>query len=276
MRKVNISISLLVAFILIFTSINPVIGFFSVKNSEYSNSPLFTVRIQHAQNLQPSSLTSQFLGKNAPIGISLPPRYIIKKDILLELSKVDVQKKFGNLDQTALDKWHFALQVAENNLAVINKMIREDSVQIGNLIQEYLQFSENELQQVFLSKLNEINLQDNGVLSPLSPKIFKGKTTNFTSGPICNITSGPICSITTQPICDLTSQPICELITLLPPCLTLMGLRCPSAGLKCNAPTAGKICKFLIQLGPLLKLIAIILIIALIIFIFSCYEAQSF
>ncbi len=267
MRKVIIPLSLLVVCIVVFASFNPVIGFFSMKNSECSNSPLFAIRIQRVQSLQPSSLTSQFLGKNATVDIFLPPRHIIKKDMLWELSKVNVQKKFGNLDHIVLDKWHFALQIAENNLPVINRMIREDSVQIRNLIQKYLQLPENELQQVFLSKLNEINLQDYGVLSFLSPTIVTGETANITTGPICNITSGPICSITSQPICDLTSQPICSLITLTPPCLTLMGLRCPTAGLKCDTPTTGVICGFLSKLGPLLKAIAVILVIALILFI---------
>ena len=267
MRKVIIPLSLLVVCIVVFTSFNPVIGFFSMKNSECSNSPLFATRIQRVKNLQSSSLTSQFLGKNAPVDIFLPPRYIIKKDMLGGLSEVNIQKKFGNLDHIALDKWHFALQIAENNVPALNRMIREDSVQIRNLIQKYLELPENELQQVFLSKLNEINLQDYGALSSLSPKIVKSETTNITTGPICNITSGPICSITSQPICDLTSQPICNLITITPPCLTLMGIRCPTAGLKCNAPTTGTICELFSKLGPLLKAIAVILIIALILFI---------
>lgn len=267
MRKVIIPLSFFIVCIVVFASFNPVIGFFSMKNSECSNSPLFATRIQRVQNLQPSSLTSQFLGKNAPVDIFLPPRYIIKKDMLGGLSKVNIQKKFGNLDHIVLDKWHFALQLAENNLPALNRMIREDSVQIRNLIQKYLDLPENELQQVFLSKLNEINLQDYGALSSLSPTIFKVDTTNITTGPICNITSGPICSITSQPICDLTSQPICNLITITPPCLTLMGIRCPTAGLKCNTPTTGTICEFFSKLGPLLKAIAVILIIALIIFI---------
>jgi hypothetical protein len=47
-----------------------------------------------------------------------------------------------------------------------------------------------------------------------------------------------------------------------------MGLRCPTAGLKCNKlPTTGTVCTFLAKLGPILKAIAVILIIALIIFI---------
>ena len=64
-----------------------------MKNSECSNSPLFAIRIQRVQNLQPSSVMSQFLGKNATVDILLPTRYIIKKDVLGELSKVKVQEK---------------------------------------------------------------------------------------------------------------------------------------------------------------------------------------
>ena len=200
---------------MVFATFNPAIGFFSIKNSEYSDSPLFAIRIQRVQNLQPSYITSQFLGKDATIDILLPTRYIIKKDMLEELSKIKVQEKFGNLNSIILDKWYFALQIAENNLPDINRMIREDSVKIRNLINEYLQLPEDELEQIFLSKLNEINLQDNGDLSYLSPTIPTSKTTNITTGPICNITSGPICSITSQPICGLTSQPVCGLITIL-------------------------------------------------------------
>ncbi len=266
MKKVIVAFCIIVACILILTSFNPVIGFFSVKNSQNKDSPLFTVRIQRVQNLRTSSLTSQYLGKHAPIDIILPTRHIIKQDMLRELSKVDIQKKIGPIDSDILNKWYFVLQVAENNLATINKILREESVELRKLIEKYLQLSDDELKQVFLAHLQELNTQEYNFLSLYTPNP-NSETSNITSGFFCNITKGPVCRFTSQPICNLTSQPICDLITLMPPCLTLMGLRCPTAGLKCNAPTAGKICEFLIQLGPFLKAVAIILIIAFILFI---------
>lgn len=268
MKKIIVTFSIVLACILILTSFNPVIGYFSMKNSRNKNSPLFTVRIQRVQNLQTSTLTSKYLGKHTLINIVFPTRYIIKNDMLRELSEIEIQKKIGIVDNDVLNKWNFVLQVTENNLVAINKILREESVELRNLIEEYLKLSDDELKQVFLNNLNGLNLHEYSVLPIYSPKKFNSRTTNITSGFFCNITTGPICSITTQPICELTSQPICDLITILPPCLTLMGLRCPSVGLKCNSPpTTGKICDILTQLGPLLKAVAIIVIIALILFI---------
>jgi len=266
MKKVIVTLCIIIACILILTSFNPVIGFFSLKNYRNEDSPLFTVRIQRVQKIEPSSLTTQYIGKDEPIDVILPTRYMIQQNMLKELSNVDIQKKIGNANQEILNTWHFVLQVAENNLATINEILREASVEFRNLIEKYLKLADDELKQVFLTNLNELTLQEYTFLSIYSPQMYTD-TTNITSGFFCNITTGPVCRFTSQPICELTSQPICDLITLMPPCLTLMGLRCPSAGLKCNSPTTGKICEFLIQLGPLLKAIAIILIIALILFI---------
>ena len=267
MKKLIVILSIVIACTVVLTSFNPVVGFFSSNNSVVKGSPLFSVRTQRVQNLQTSSLTPQYIGKDLPIDILLPTRNVIQEDTLRELSKIDVQNKIGNIDQEILNKWQLVLMLAENNLQEINKIIREENVELMDLIEKYQKLTEDELKQEFLTNLNNINLQNEIIVKASSTKTNNAGNANITSGILCNLTSGPICKLTSQPICQLTSQPICDFITILPPCLTLMGLRCPSAGFKCNLPTSGTICKILTKLGPILKTIAIILIIAIIIFI---------
>jgi hypothetical protein len=266
MKKLIVVVSIIVSCFLILISFNSVVGFFSTNNHQINDSPLFEIRSRRVQNLQPKYLTSQYIGKYSPNKFVLPTRNILKKDLLNELSEIDIQQKINGINQDAVDKWNLILMLAEKNLDEINKITREEYSEIRSIIDEYLKMSDEELKQEFILNLERINLQDEQLLSLTETKTKE--TVNFTSGPICNITSGPICQLTSQPICDLTSQPICNLITIMPMCLTLMGLRCPTAGLKCNKlPTTGTICTFLAKLGPILKAIAVILIIALIIFI---------
>ena len=154
MKKIVLTFCIITACILILTSFNPVIGYFSVKNSKNKDSPLFTLRVKRVQNLHSSSITSEYLGKNVPLEIIFPTRYIIKKDMLIELSKIDIQNKIDIGDTEILNKWQFVLQIAGNNLAVINKILRKDSETFKHLVETYNDLSAPELQNIFLTHLH--------------------------------------------------------------------------------------------------------------------------
>jgi hypothetical protein len=121
------------------------------------------------------------------------------------------------------------------------------------------------LEDLLYTHLDELPINDLKTIQKSQPDIQY--TQNITSGIICNITSGSICSITSQPICALTLHPICTLITMTPMCNTMMGIRCPTAGIKCVPPTTGALCLFLKNLGPIFKALLIITIIGIILFL---------
>jgi hypothetical protein len=267
MKKKTVLISLGIVAIFLMVSFTSVVGFHAVNSSQKNtNSPLFHLRLEKIANPEKTpSLSPLYIGKGKPVQISLPTREVLTEEMLHQLSSEDVKEKVRLLSSDLLQKWENILTIAENNLAEINSLIRQDYTEFQALISEYYSLSEQEAKDQFLEKIRTLDLQGlNDAYTISTPKNSGG---NITSGPLCNITSGQFCQITSQPICKITTQPICSIITGFF-CWTIFGPICPTTGIKCHPPTSRpKLCSFFISAGKILKTIIILMLLATVIFV---------
>jgi len=267
MKKKAALISIGIATILFMVSFTSAVGFHAVNSSQKNtNSPLFHHRLGNIINQGKNpSLSPLYIGKDKQIEIPLPIREVLTKEMVNQLSSEEVTEKVRLLNSDLLQKWDIILAIAKNNLAEINRIIRQDYTEFQTLITEYYALSEQEAEDQFLVNIRALDLQElKQADSTPTPDEPAG---NITSGPLCNITSGQFCQITTQPICKITTQPICS-ITKGFMCWTIFGPICPTTGIKCHPPTSRpKLCSFFMTAGKILKTIIILLLLAAVIFV---------
>ena len=187
-------------------------------------------------------------------------------ELLNQLSTGEVKEKVRAVCNGLGEQWDAMLAIARSNLAELNTIIREDFTGFQGLVNSYYKMSKQEVQGLFVEQMKAFDAQGlkniNVQQQPYEPQ------GNIPSGAICNITSGPFCQITSQPICNITTQPICLVVTKGVFCWTILGPLCPTAGIKCNPPTAHpKLCDFFANAGKLLKAILIVLLVAAVVFI---------
>jgi len=254
----------LLIFLVSFTS---VVGFQAVnKEANTSHSPLFHLRLEKVTNQDSAAaLSALYLGKDKEIDIPLPTREIFTEGLLNQLSTDEVRRNVCLLDNDFGEKWDILLTIARNNLAEINRVIRQDYLQFQTLVSGYYDMSAQDAQAEFLAQMRLLDvheLTEQHLNQPASEPLG-----NLTTGPLCNITSGWFCQLTSQPICQITTQPIC-LITKGVFCWTIIGPICPTTGIKCNTPTVRPLlCSIFAAAGKILKTLIIVLLLATVIFV---------
>ena len=266
-KKKTALISIGIATIFLMVSFITAVGFHAVNSSQKnSNSPLFHNRLGSIINQGKNpSLSPLYIGKNKQIEIPLPIREVLTEEMVNQLSSEEITEKVRLLDSDLLQKWDIILTIAKNNLAEINRIIRQDYTEFQTLITEYYALSEQDAKDQFLVNIRALDFQElkqaDSTPTPDEP------ARNITSGPLCNITSGQFCQITTQPVCKITTQPICS-ITKGFMCWTIFGPICPTTGIKCHPPTSRPtLCSFFATAGKILKTIIILLLLAAVIFV---------
>lgn len=266
-KKKTALISIGIATIFLMVSFITAVGFHAVNSSQKnSNSPLFHNRLGNIINQGKNpSLSPLYIGKNKQIEIPLPIREVLTEEMVNQLSSEEIKEKVRLLDSDLLQKWDIILTIAKNNLAEINRIIRQDYTEFQTLITEYYALSEQDTKDQFLVNIRALDFQElkqaDSTPTPDEP------ARNITSGPLCNITSGQFCQITTQPVCKITTQPICS-ITKGFMCWTIFGPICPTTGIKCHPPTSRPtLCSFFATAGKILKTIIILLLLAAVIFV---------
>ncbi|MBU0497630.1 MAG: hypothetical protein KKC68_07230 [Candidatus Thermoplasmatota archaeon] len=264
MKSTTILITIGLCTLLVLIPLTPVISMQTHTQSQPVN-PLFFTRISRLTTQQQiSSYATTYLGKDATITLPIYSRTLITSDLIWHLQNQPphLQTQQPQLQQ----KLDTLLTLAPSLLEYLNTYYRENTAEIDQHLTQLQQMTPDELHQYLIEHLTELPIHDLTDLSKTQTPQIQPQN-NITSGFICNITSGTLCSITTQPICGLTLQPLCALITMTPPCLTLMGIRCPTTGLKCNPPTTGIFCQLWTKLGPILKSLLLILLATIILFI---------
>jgi len=266
-KKKTALISIGIATIFLMVSFITAVGFHAVNSSQKnSNSPLFHNRLGNIINQGKNpSLSPLYIGKNKQIEIPLPIREVLTEEMVNQLSSEEITEKVRLLDSDLLQKWDIILTIAKNNLAEINRIIRQDYTEFQTLITEYYALAEQDAKDQFLVNIRALDFQElkqaDSTPTPDEP------ARNITSGPLCNITSGQFCQITTQPVCKITTQPICS-ITKGFMCWTIFGPICPTTGIKCHPPTSRPtLCSFFATAGKILKTIIILLLLAAVIFV---------
>lgn len=267
MKKKTIVCSLGIAGILCMVTLTSTVAFQSVAHSEkLTSSPLFQSRLNSilSQGRNPS-FSSLYIGKERSVDILLPAREVLSRQIINQLSSDEVYEKLRCLDSDLCSKWREIVLILENNLAEINRIIRQDFTSYQRLYTEFSSLSDEQVTQRFLEQIHMIDLQTYKQNEIGDSVQFT--TGNITTRPICNITSGQFCQITTQPICQITTQPIC-LITKGFFCWTIYGPICPTTGIKCHPPTSRPIlCSIFAAAGKILKAIIIVVLLATVIFV---------
>jgi hypothetical protein len=266
-KKKTVIFSICIVAIFLMVSFTSVVGFQTIRNSQNNtNSPLFHLRLEKVTNKENTpSFYPMYIGKNKTIEIPLPTREVLTREILNQLSTEEIKEKVRLLDSSLVEKWDAILAIAKNNLAEINRFIRQNYMEFQTQAAKYYAMPANDAQAQFLEllrglDLHEINQENTDQLSydPLG---------NITSGSLCNITSGPFCQITSQPICQITTQPIC-LITKGVFCWTIIGPICPTTGIKCHTPTSRPLlCTLFAAAGKILKTLIIVVLLAAVIFV---------
>ena len=249
--------------LLILLPLTPAINTYTTHTTN-SNNPLFTTRITRLTTSYSKAYQPSYIGQYSTTTIPIPSRRIITPDLINQLQQQAAHLQ--NTDSETQAKWTLILDMLPQLLDQLNNYYRENNGEIKNLLTKFNNMDKETLTQQFFDQLHQIKIDELYNLQNLQTTIPQ-KTTNITSGLLCNITSGSICSITSQPICALTLHPICTLITMTPMCNTMMGLRCPTAGIKCVPPTTGALCLFLANLGPILKALLLITVIGFILFL---------
>lgn len=251
-------------FILSFTS---AVSFQAVRSSQTTTiTPLFHHRLEHIIHMEKTpSFTPSYIGKDRPVQILLPTREIFTEDILTQLSSDEVKENVRLLCPDLLQNWDGILTIARNNLAELNRIIRQDYNEYSNYLSKFSLSSKQETKNQFIDMLHALELQgfqQNKQVPKEDPSLG-----NITTGSLCNITSGQFCQITTQPICQITTQPICSLTKGFF-CWTIYGPICPTTGIKCHPPTSRPVlCSIFGVAGKILKTIILVLLLATVIFV---------
>ena len=267
MKTKTLILSVVIAVIVLMLSLTSVVSFNAVNSSLNNlNSPLFHLRLGKITNQGKNpSLSRLYIGKDKPVEIPLPIREVLTEEMLNQLSSEEVKEKVRLLNSDLLQKWDIILTIAKNNLAEINRIIRQDYTEFQTLISEYYALSEQDAKDQFLVNIRALDLQE--LKQADSTPISDEPAGNITSGPLCNITSGQFCQITTQPLCKITTQPICS-ITRGFMCWTIFGPICLTTGIKCHPPTSRPLlCGFFATAGKIFKTIIILLLLATVIFV---------
>jgi hypothetical protein len=262
MKSPTLLITICLGILLLLLPLTPAINIHTIQTT-HPNSPLFNTRISRLTSPNNINRYSTYIGQYTALSIPIPSRALITTELITQLS--EKAQTLIKPDPDLQHKWTIILDLLPSLLDQLNSYYRENQGDLQPLLSQYRTMDSTTLEKLLCDQLQEIPLDDLQQLKISQPSTTQYQ--NFTSGIICNITSGSICSITSQPICALTLHPICTLITMTPPCNTMMGIRCPTAGLKCVPPTTGALCLFLRNLGPIFKALFIITIIGLIIFL---------
>ena len=264
MKLSSIILTIGLGLILTLLPLTPAINIHTIHSIQTEN-PLFNTRISRLTQPYKSIGYSSYIGQDTTNTLPIPTRTLITYDLISRLQTT--APTLPSSDQGLQQKWQTVLQLLPTLIEQLNNAYREDINEIQTLLSRIKTMDSSSLKQLLFNELNHLKMDDLHSLKTETQSTSKQINQNITSGIICNITSGTICSITTQPVCALTLQPLCAFITMTPPCLTLMGIRCPTAGLKCNAPTTGTLCQLWGKIGPIIKSILIILLIGLVLFL---------
>ena len=262
MNFLKLLITLGLSLTILLLPLTPAITIQTVQNT-HPNNPLFNTRITRITSPYQPSQYRNYIGQNTQTSIPVPSRVLITSDNIDYL--IQNTQKLPNANPNIQHKWIIILDLLSSLTQQLNSYYRENKHEINQLLTKYRQMNPSTLEELLYTHLEQIPINDLKTIQNSQPNIQH--TQNITSGIICNITSGSICSITSQPICALTLHPICTLITMTPMCNTMMGIRCPTAGIKCVPPTTGVLCLFLKNLGPIFKALLVITIIGILLFL---------
>ncbi len=262
MKLLKLLITLGLSLSILLLPLTPAINLQTVQNTPH-DTPLFYTRITRLTSPYQPSQYRNYIGQNTQTSIPVPSRVVITPDNIEYL--IQNAQKLPNSNPNTQHKWTTILDLLPSISQQLNTYYRENQHEINQLLTKYRKMDPSTLEELLYTHLKQIQINDLKTIQNAQPNIHH--TQNITSGIICNITSGSICSITSQPICALTLHPICTLITMTPMCNTMMGIRCPTAGIKCVPPTTGALCLFLKNLGPIFKALLIITIIGILLFL---------
>lgn len=253
--------------LILLVSLTSVVGFQAVHSEgNSSSSPLFHLRLEKVTNQDSTpAFSAVYIGKDKDIEIPLPTREIFTESMLDQLSAREVRDNVCSVDEELGEKWDLLLAIARNNLAEINRAIRQDYLAYQHLVSTYYEMSRQDVLAEFLAQSRLLNV--NELAEMQTDHASSGPGGNLTTGIFCNITSGTFCQITSQPICLFTTQPIC-FITRGIFCWTIIGPLCPTTGIKCSTPTVRPLlCSLFVAAGKILKTLIIVLLLAAIIFV---------
>ena len=262
MKKTTIALTLLLCSLMLLIPFHAAL---SKPPTTTQSTPLFDARINQVTAQYHTNPSYTYLGQEDPYTIQITSRNLITTHHITQLQETTPQ--LPNASPLSQQKWTLLLKHSHSLLHHLNSVYRENSQEIKTFIDHYTTLDATQQLTELNQMLSDLSLTDLQELTNTQVLEQPAQNTNITSGAICNITSGAICQITTQPICGLTLQPLCALITMTPPCITLMGFRCPTAGFKCNPPTTGTICQIWTKLGPVVKSLFLVLIAAVILFL---------
>jgi len=267
MKKTTVifSVGIVTIFFMVFFA--PTVAFQSINSFNYdTNSPLFHHRLANIINQENNySFSFRYVGKNKPIALPLPVREILTDEILNKLASGEIKDQIRLLDNTLLEKWELLLTLAKDNLAELNKIIRQDYADYQRLYAELYSLTIQDVKDLLVEKIRSLDFQEFQHSDAITTS--NAISGNITTGVICNITSGWFCQITSQPICQITTQPIC-LVTKGFFCWTVYGPLCKTTGIKCNPPTSRPtLCSIFATAGKILKTIIIVVLAATVIFV---------
>jgi len=266
-QRKTVLLSFGIATIILLMSFTSAVSFYTVRSTQATTvSPLFHRRLENVLHQEKNTaFSSLYIGKDQPVQIPLPTKNILTEEILNQLSDKSVKEQVRLLNNDLSQKWDSLLVMAKNNLAEINRIIRQDYNLYQNYLLKYSEFSKQEAQNHLSDLIRGIdlyNLQQNNPVQTGSPV-----SANITTGFLCNLTSGQFCQVTSQPICQITTQPICSLTKGFF-CWTIYGPICPTTGIKCHPPTSRPaLCSIFAAAGKILKTIILVLLLATVIFV---------
>lgn len=255
------------ATIILILSISSAVSYQAVLSSQTrTNSPLFHLRLEKIiDNADYSSFVPSYIGKDKPVQIFLPNREIFTEDIFNQLSSNEIKEQILLINPELSQKWDDLLVYAKNNIAGINREMRQNYNDYQLYTSRYSLLSKQEAQSQLIDLLKDISFEDFEQNMRIPTQEVSSR--NITTGPLCNITSGQFCQITSQPICQITTQPICSLTRGFF-CWTIYGPICPTTGIKCHPPTTRPtICTIFAAAGKILKSVILVLLLATVIFV---------
>jgi hypothetical protein len=185
-RKVLIGSIISVA-ILISVSFVSVVGYQSVKvNENESSSPLFAFRTKRAiEKVSENKFISNFLGKGKESSISFPDQGFFTIEMLKQISLKITKGDLEEVDGKSHEKLNVILEIARNNLVLVNKIFMEKMDILRPTLMELLKLDKTELQAELREQLNYFNFnkKDMAVNISLDETVFPNCIT-FSAGPI--------------------------------------------------------------------------------------------
>ncbi|HWR62880.1 MAG TPA: hypothetical protein VN365_00570 [Candidatus Thermoplasmatota archaeon] len=142
-QRKTILLSFGIASIILLMSFTSAVSFYTVRSTQVTTvSPLFHRRLENILHQEKNTaFSSLYIGKDQPVQIPLPTKNILTDEILNQLSDESVKEQVRLLNNDLSQQWDSLLAMAKNNLAEINRIIRQDYNLYQNYLLKYSEFS---------------------------------------------------------------------------------------------------------------------------------------